>query len=122
MSEVKFAYGPPPSLPACLLDEQQVDEFVRLAAGKALGHGLRIVGDADTIKAMYSTGMTEAEVHAFFTLASAASEVLDLPDLHPMDREEYCHAFHVLQDKLLARPGLRAIGWPIEGNTKEVSR
>jgi hypothetical protein len=55
-------------------------------------------------------GFTAQECDVFELVTAAATAVLALPVLHPMDREEFCHAFHVIQDKLLARPGLRAIG------------
>lgn len=56
-------------------------------------------------------GFTSDECDVFDLVTTAATAVLALPVLHPMDREEFCHAFHVIQDKLLARPGLRTIGW-----------
>jgi hypothetical protein len=55
--------------------------------------------------------MTAKEVVAFEHLAKSATLMLKLPKLHPMERAETCNAFHILQNKLLARPGLRALGW-----------
>lgn len=59
-------------------------------------------------------GMTEDEVAAFDALADAATKILALPTLHTMEREEVCHDIHKIQMRLLARPGLRAIGWGSE--------
>ncbi len=59
-----------------------------------------------------SSDLTPAEVEAFTKLAEAASLILKLPVLHPMEREEVCHDIHHLQMRILARPGLRVLGWP----------
>ena len=59
-------------------------------------------------------GMTEQEIEAFEALATAAILILALPELHTMEREEVCHDIHKIQMRLLARPGLRAIGWGSE--------
>jgi hypothetical protein len=61
---------------------------------------------------LLEAGMSEAEVAAFNLSVDAANAVLALPDLHPMDREEYCHAFHVIQNKLLSRPLVRVVRDP----------
>lgn len=55
--------------------------------------------------------MTAKEANAFEVLAKAATLMLRLPKLHPMEKEETCHDFHKLQSRLLARPGLRVLGW-----------
>jgi hypothetical protein len=60
-------------------------------------------------KQLQEAGMTEEEVAAFNLTCDAANAVLALPDLHPMDREEYCHAFHVIQNKVLSRPLVRVV-------------
>jgi hypothetical protein len=60
-------------------------------------------------KRLLEAGMSEEEVTAFNLSVDAANAVLALPDLHPMDREEYCHAFHVIQNKLLSRPLMRVV-------------
>jgi len=39
--------------------------------------------------------------------------MLSLPELHPMERGETATDFHRIQLRLLARPGLRAAGWPL---------
>lgn len=62
--------------------------------------------------ALMDVGLTEQEVRAFYHLADSAKLMLALPTIHPMEREETCHDFHKLQSRLMARAGLRAIGWP----------
>ncbi len=57
-------------------------------------------------------GMTEAELDVWYALADVASQMYTLPTLHPMEAHETQHDFHKLQLRLLARPGLRAAGWP----------
>ena len=61
-------------------------------------------------------GMTEDELDIWYALADVAGRMLQLPTLHPMEQHETAHDFHKLQDRLLARPGLRATGWPREGS------
>lgn len=63
---------------------------------------------ADLLRA----GLTEAEARAWEKLGAAAAALLALPELHPMEREEACHALHRLQDYLLSRPAMRSLGWP----------
>lgn len=55
--------------------------------------------------------MTTKEQAAFDKLAEAATLILHLPKLHPAERQEVCHEIHIIQMRLLARPGLRALGW-----------
>jgi len=57
-------------------------------------------------------GMTEAELDVWYALADVVSQMYKLPTLHPMEAYETQHDFHKLQLRLLARPGLRAAGWP----------
>ncbi len=96
------------------LTPAQADRFVGLLTEESkFSGGVRVYGSARTLHKMAEAGLTPAEMHAFFTLAGAATEVLALPTLHPMEREEVCHAFHALQNYVLARPGVRALGWPI---------
>lgn len=52
-------------------------------------------------------GLTTAELEAWNLLAAAATRIMSLPSQHPMEREEYAHAIHVLQRCLLARPAVR---------------
>lgn len=51
--------------------------------------------------------LTEAEREIVDMLANAYNAFCDLPVEHPMDQDEFCRAIHVLQDKVLARPGRR---------------
>lgn len=62
-----------------------------------------------TITALLQTGMTEPEIQAMSLTVDCANAVLDLPKLHPMDAEEFCHAIHIVQEKLMARPAMRAM-------------
>lgn len=55
--------------------------------------------------------MARKETEAFDKLAEAAEAILALPLLHPSERVEVEHEIHVIQMRLLARPGLRALGW-----------
>jgi hypothetical protein len=57
-------------------------------------------------------GMTDEEIEVWYGLAEVAGRMLQLPELHPMERHEAAHDFHNLQGRLLGRPGLRATGWP----------
>lgn len=62
--------------------------------------------------ALLALGLTEDEIAAMDALTDAANKLLSLPKLHPMEKEETCHDMHKLQLRVLARPGLRALGWP----------
>jgi hypothetical protein len=62
--------------------------------------------------ALLKVGMTSDEIAIWHQLAAAAGRMLQLPVLHPMEQHETAHDFHKLQLRLLARPGLRAAGWP----------
>ena len=73
----------------------------------------------DTLKDLMKSGLTEAEAKAFLLLANAASMILALPMLHPMEQVESCHDIHHLQMRILARPGLRTLGWPTPEWEKE---
>jgi hypothetical protein len=65
-----------------------------------------------TAAALRALGMTDEEQNLWDALAAVAGRMLQLPDLHPMEQHEVAHDFHKLQLRLLARPGLRAAGWP----------
>lgn len=57
-------------------------------------------------------GMTEAEANVWKKVAAAAGAYLRLCDAEPhhgMEREEICHAFHVVQGWLSGRPFMRAL-------------
>ena len=57
-------------------------------------------------------GLTDEEIDIWDALADVAGRMLRLSTLHPMEGHEVAHDFHKLQLRLLARPGLRAVGWP----------
>lgn len=69
--------------------------------------------ERDQRQDLLAFGMTEEEVELWFALADVAGRTLDLPVLHPMERQESASDFHRLQTRLLARPGMRAQGWPV---------
>ncbi len=54
-----------------------------------------------------SAGMTEDEAKCWDYAARAAGAFFDLPEMHPMDKQEVAQAIHVLQNKLLGRPTYR---------------
>ncbi|MEM7454753.1 MAG: hypothetical protein AAF456_10425 [Planctomycetota bacterium] len=54
-----------------------------------------------------AAGMTAEEAACWRKLAEAASMFLQLPAQHGMDTDEAVSAFHVIQNKLLARPTYR---------------
>lgn len=54
-----------------------------------------------------AAGMTEAEADCWETIAKAAGQFFELPELHPMDAAEMASAIHVVQNKLLSRPTYR---------------
>ena len=57
-------------------------------------------------------GMDSAEIELWDMLAAAANWMYKLPTLHSMEAHETQHDFHKLELRLLATPGLRALGWP----------
>lgn len=59
-----------------------------------------------------TAGMTPREAGAWIAVGRAAGTCLRLTDdehHHPMEREEICHAFHVIQGWLSGRPFVRAL-------------
>jgi hypothetical protein len=67
---------------------------------------------ARSIARLREFGMTEEELDLWRTLGTVAGRFLALPVLHPLERTEATADFHRIQTRLLARPGLRAAGWP----------
>lgn len=59
--------------------------------------------------ALLEVGMTDQEVRAMSLTVDCANAILELPVLHPMEKEEFCHAMHIIQDQLMARPSMRAM-------------
>lgn len=54
-----------------------------------------------------AVGMTEGEADCWLALAEAAGKFFELPELHPMDKQEVASAIHIVQNKLLSRPTYR---------------
>jgi hypothetical protein len=52
-------------------------------------------------------GMTETEADCWELIAKAAGKFFELPELHPMDKQEVAQAIHIVQNKLLSRPTYR---------------
>lgn len=52
-------------------------------------------------------GMTAEEADCWAATAEAAGKFFELPELHPMDRQEVASAIHIIQNKLLSRPTYR---------------
>jgi hypothetical protein len=67
---------------------------------------------AETTEPPARLGLTDEEIGIWRDLGDVAGRMLRLPVLHPMEEHETAHDFHKLQLRLLARPGLRALGWP----------
>lgn len=56
--------------------------------------------------------MTQAEAEVWDAVGTASGKYLRLTETephHPMEREEVCHAIHVVQGWLAGRPFMRAI-------------
>ena len=65
-------------------------------------------GDDKTEKQhVMSVGMTEAEADCWIAVAAAAGKFFELPELHPMDKQEVVQAIHIIQYKLMSRPAYR---------------
>jgi hypothetical protein len=57
-------------------------------------------------------GLTADELDVWGDLARVAGKMLALPVQHPMEQAETATEFHALQNRLLARAGIRAQrGW-----------
>jgi hypothetical protein len=55
-----------------------------------------------------SAEITEYEQRVVAVLGQAWNMFLELPDLHPSDRQEFMQAIHQAQNIVLARVGLRS--------------
>jgi subtilisin family serine protease len=62
-------------------------------------------------EALRRFGMTDDEVDVWFAFADVAGRILQLPVLHPNERQETVADLHHVQSRLLARAGMRAQGW-----------
>ena len=58
-------------------------------------------------KSVLAAGLTEAEADCWELAAELAGKLFELPQLHPMDRQEIATAIHVIQYRLLSRPTYR---------------
>ncbi len=58
-------------------------------------------------KCVMEAGMTEAEADCWELIAKAAGKFFELPQQHPMDKQEVASAIHIVQNKLLSRPTYR---------------
>jgi hypothetical protein len=54
-----------------------------------------------------ASGMTDAEADCWELAGALAGKYLNLPELHPMDRDEMARVFHIIQYRLLSRPTYR---------------
>ncbi|GEM85183.1 hypothetical protein [Meiothermus hypogaeus] len=66
---------------------------------------------AEERRRLLDYGMTPEEVEIWLALGKVAGTLLKLPTLHPNEQEETVRDIHNLQNRLLARVGLRALGW-----------
>jgi hypothetical protein len=65
-------------------------------------------------EAEIAAGMTPREAEVWDAVGRAAGLYLRLTEdepQHGMEREEICHAFHVVQGWLAGRPFIRAMGY-----------
>jgi hypothetical protein len=53
-------------------------------------------------------GMTREEVELWYDIANVAGRMRRLPEQHPMERGEMVTEFHAIQNRLLARVGVRS--------------
>lgn len=58
-------------------------------------------------KAVIAAGMTEAEADCWAMAAELGGKLFDLPELHPLDKQEIANEIHVIQHRLLSRPTYR---------------
>ncbi len=68
--------------------------------------------DSHSDRRLSEYGMTDEEIGLWTDLGAVAGRFLRLPTLHPHWLPEAVIELHALQNRLLARPGLRALGWP----------
>lgn len=68
--------------------------------------------DHDDVDPLLTFGLTPAELEVWYDLARVADKMLALPVQHPMEQHETATEFHALQNRLMARAGMRAQrGW-----------
>lgn len=89
-----------------------------------LGKGVTLDEAASQFWAAVSTKAVAEKEEA--AIVQALADVWDrfaaLPVEHPMDQAEFCSGIHVLQDKVLARAGRRALNAPdpVEAKAREI--
>lgn len=71
-----------------------------------------VMAEIDESQGLTAYGMTNQEIKLWRDLSAVAGQFLQLPTLHPSERNETVMDIHRLQDRLLSRPGLRTVGWP----------
>src|SRR4051794_17465458 len=71
------------------------------------GDGAQAAGRNLDRESVLASGMTEAEADCWEFAAKAAGKFFELPEMHPMDKQEVATAIHVIQNKLLSRPTYR---------------
>lgn len=67
----------------------------------------------DLIQQAMDAGLTEREAHVWAVVSYTAGAYISLTEDEPghvMEREEICHAFHVIQGHLALRPFMRKLG------------
>ncbi len=62
-------------------------------------------------RCLLAYGMTVQEVEIWLALGKVAGALLELPTLHASEQVETARDIHNLQSRLVAKPGLRALGW-----------
>lgn len=68
--------------------------------------------DPKFIHILEGSRLTSAEQKVIDASAALWNMIMELPEVHPMERPEICTAIHDIQSRILARPELRAAGWP----------
>jgi hypothetical protein len=51
--------------------------------------------------------LTEAEIYILTLLADATQSFFELPDHHPLDKQEWAHEMHHLQQRVMCRVAVR---------------
>lgn len=65
------------------------------------------VDESKDMKCVMEAGMTKEEAECWELVAKAAGKFFELPQQHPMDKQEVASAIHIVQNKLLSRPTYR---------------
>lgn len=80
-----------------------------LAPGEAPAAGKDSAPDSTKVdrQSVIAAGLTEAEADCWELSGKLAGKLFELPQLHPMDRQEIAEAIHIVQYRLLSRPTYR---------------